>query len=370
MRPILNRRGACPSLAAPMLTGDGLLVRLPPAAMPPSAWVALGHAALAFGNGLLDITARGSVQLRGLRAENLAGLAGALPGDWPQSALVMTSPLAGEDPAEIADPRPLAARITAAAPAGLAPKTTVLVDGGGALHLASQSADLRLVACAEGWRVECGGVDLGTGSEDVATEAALAQLERMARDGTRPAARQPAEDVAAARDPIGPHPLHDGVALGVAFPYGRLRAEALIAFAQACDARALRGAPGRALVALGAAYPEALRTEAARLGFITDPADPRRRIVACAGAPGCASGLINTHALAETLVPLLPPQGHLHISGCAKGCAHPGPAVLTLVGLEGGLGVVRQGRACAPLARRIALEDAASFIAAEFTAHA
>ena len=370
MRPLVNRRGACPSLATPMVTGDGLLVRLPPATMPPAAWVALGEAALACGNGLLDITARGSVQLRGLRAENLADLAAALPADWPESALVMTSPLAGEDPDEIADPRPLAARIAASAPAGLLPKTTVLVDGGGALHLAAQSADLRLVACAQGWRVECGGAVLGIASEHVAAETALTQLERMARDGTRPAAGPHAQDVAAARDPIGLHPLHDGVALGMAFPYGRLRAEALIAFAQASEARALRGAPGRALLALGPARPEALQAEAARLGFITDPHDPRRRIVACAGAPGCASGLIDTHALAESLVPLLPPQAHLHVSGCAKGCAHPSPAALTLVGVEGGLGVVRQGRACAPLARRIALEDAASFIAAEFAAHA
>ena len=30
----------------------------------------------------------------------------------------------------------------------------------------------------------------------------------------------------------------------------------------------------------------------------------------------------------------------LHISGCAKGCAHPGPAALTLVGGENGAGLV------------------------------
>ncbi len=35
----------------------------------------------------------------------------------------------------------------------------------------------------------------------------------------------------------------------------------------------------------------------------------------------------------------------LHVSGCAKGCAHPGAAGLTLVGLPGGLGLVRGGTA-------------------------
>ncbi|RWF68806.1 MAG: precorrin-3B synthase, partial [Mesorhizobium sp.] len=35
----------------------------------------------------------------------------------------------------------------------------------------------------------------------------------------------------------------------------------------------------------------------------------------------------------------------LHISGCAKGCAHPGPAALTLVGGENGAGLVVDGTA-------------------------
>lgn len=35
----------------------------------------------------------------------------------------------------------------------------------------------------------------------------------------------------------------------------------------------------------------------------------------------------------------------LHISGCAKGCAHPGAAMLTLVGDENGAGLVVDGTA-------------------------
>ena len=30
----------------------------------------------------------------------------------------------------------------------------------------------------------------------------------------------------------------------------------------------------------------------------------------------------------------------IHISGCAKGCAHPGAAALTVVGTERGCGIV------------------------------
>jgi precorrin-3B synthase len=35
----------------------------------------------------------------------------------------------------------------------------------------------------------------------------------------------------------------------------------------------------------------------------------------------------------------------VHVSGCAKGCAHPKPAPLTIVGTEQGCGIVRDGAA-------------------------
>jgi precorrin-3B synthase len=38
-------------------------------------------------------------------------------------------------------------------------------------------------------------------------------------------------------------------------------------------------------------------------------------------------------------------QTTIHISGCAKGCAHPGRATLTIVGIDGQCGIVRDGTA-------------------------
>jgi precorrin-3B synthase len=79
-----------------------------------------------------------------------------------------------------------------------------------------------------------------------------------------------------------------------------------------------------------------------------DRADPRRRVVACPGAPACASGLIASHEIAATLAGDLPLAGGgvaLHVSGCAKGCAHPAPAPLTIVGTERGCGIVHDGTA-------------------------
>src|SRR5690349_18445400 len=73
----MRRRGACPALATPMSTGDGLLVRLRPAggALTLSQFASLARSAAAHGNGILEITARGNLQIRGLRAETVGQLA-------------------------------------------------------------------------------------------------------------------------------------------------------------------------------------------------------------------------------------------------------------------------------------------------------
>jgi precorrin-3B synthase len=106
----------------------------------------------------------------------------------------------------------------------------------------------------------------------------------------------------------------------------------------------IRPAPGRALLFLGqpTAANRPLQDTATTLGFVTDAADPRTRIAACPGTPACASGRIATRDIAETIAAenadIL--DFTLHISGCAKGCAHPAKAALTLVGGENGAGLV------------------------------
>ncbi len=90
-----QRRGACPGLSAPMPTGDGLLVRLLPAGtIPLDAFGRLCAAARTHGNGIIEITARGSVQIRGLSAASaplfaatIAGLASRRTTACPFSAV-------------------------------------------------------------------------------------------------------------------------------------------------------------------------------------------------------------------------------------------------------------------------------------------
>ena len=64
-----ERRGVCPGLSRPLPTGDGLLVRLMPiGTIALDAFAALCAAARRHGTGIVEITARGSIQIRGLNA--------------------------------------------------------------------------------------------------------------------------------------------------------------------------------------------------------------------------------------------------------------------------------------------------------------
>src|SRR5258708_13372911 len=95
-------RGTCPGLSSPMATGDGLLVRLlPTGTIELDAFAALCAAARQHGNGIIEVTSRGSVQIRGLSAASAPrfSAAGAPLAPAAQGALpVLTQPLARPSP--------------------------------------------------------------------------------------------------------------------------------------------------------------------------------------------------------------------------------------------------------------------------------
>ena len=387
-----TRRGACPALSAPMQTGDGLLVRLNPVAggLSPNALIGLCKAAAAHGNGIMEVTARGSLQIRGLTqasAQLLAAEVDALGIAVRTGVPVATGALAGLDPDEIADPTPVAERIRAATAAAgldgkLGPKVSVVVDGGGRSCLDEVSADVRLTARRFGletrWQIALAG-DARTaslfaaGDEQHALETALSLLSAIAALGPTarardlsPSAKLPisplvgemagrAEGGAQTKTLLGIFPLADArIALGIALPFGHADAADLMAFAHQAASLGvadIRLAPRRTILSLCPTVEaaETLQDTAQSLGLVVSPTDPRTAISACPGAPACASGHIAARELAAAVAPgladLLGTALHLHISGCAKGCAHPGKAALTVVGSEIGAGIVVDGTA-------------------------
>ena len=89
--------------------------------------------------------------------------------------------------------------------------------------------------------------------------------------------------------------------------------------------------------------------------MVLDAGAPELGAHACAGAPFCPQASVETRALARALAARVP---GLHVSGCAKGCAHPGAAPVVLTGRAGGFDLAHHARAGDP-ALRSALSPAA-----------
>lgn len=384
------RRGACPSLAAPMQTGDGLLVRLRPTddSLTLPKVIALAAAAGRFGNGIIEITARGNLQFRGLSEASVPALAQAI-GDAEititEGLAIEMPPLVGIDPAEIADPRPISAELREAlgarrVPLKLAPKLSVVIDGGGRFGLDAVVADIRLQALSTAagarWLLSLGGTAakgavVGALTGDAVVPAVTTVLEKLASLGTTARGRDldPAEIRSLCRAqalsggpavpssvPIpGIHELDNvGTVLGLGLAFAQVDAATLTTFvhqAQELGAYAIRLAPGHAFFVLGLMREAAVVAQslAAAHGFRIAEQDPRNAIATCAGSKGCASGRMETKAMAERFVQTAPwlLDGSLtvHLSGCAKGCARPRSSELTLVGAPSGYGLVVNGAA-------------------------
>ena len=359
-------KGWCPGAYQPMASGDGLIVRVRPRLARLTAVQALGlcGAARRFGSGLIDLTNRANLQLRGVNTADhqdlidALGQLGLLDADPQQehrrNILVAPCWQPGDDTERIAVE--LAARL-AELPA-LPSKFGFAVDAGPTPVLTEASADIRIEReCEGGLIVRADGASGGiavTPATAVDTVIALAawfaasagaSRGRMARhlaDHALPATLAPHAAPAQAGTLPRPGMSPLGPVYGVAF--GQIDALVLQRLLRDSGALALRLAPNRMLILEGGQW-------SASTEFLTSSDDPLLRIDACPGAPACASATVQTRSLARAIAPVLQRAGatghqpSLHISGCAKGCARTRAADLTLVGCGGSFDLVRGGAA-------------------------
>jgi precorrin-3B synthase len=384
-----------------MLTGDGWLVRLhPPFGRLTSGQLrVIATAARSCGNGLIDVSSRGNLQIRGICERSHPALVEQLAAAdlvGPALRRTMVSPLAGRDPIDHVDAAALAERIEAEVQTvhGLPGKLTIAVDGGGLFPLVELNADIYAVA------VDHGSIAIGlAGAEGPrwcgmtspavlpsAIAALLADFAEAVARGRSPAAIRdmPAdwcmELAAAARlgPPIVPSrrpPAPQagfvqmpggGAGVVLALPFGRCDADALTriaGWAERFGDGEVRLSPWRGIV-LPAVRRQDLGTLialASGAGLITEPDDPRLAVFACPGRPDCANASVMTRRdaarLATAARPLLRTGARIHVSGCAKGCAHPGLAALTLVGDDGAYAAVVEGSPRDPAVARLAIDD-------------
>ena len=334
-------KGWCPGALRPMLSGDGLVVRLrvPQGRLTPAQARGVAGLAARYGNGMLDLSNRGNLQLRGVDPARHEGLIDALRAlalidvdeRTERRRNIMVSPFwqAGDDTDFLC--QALSAAAQAHALPDVSAKFGYAVDAGPQPVLQADPADIRFERSAQGQLLLCieGAMRGKPVTRATAVTEAIALAEWVRAQGVTRAARATATG---APLPAGfdcprqagqgtPAPgLYPSGAL-VACAFGQMEAETLAALAELGP---LRLTPWRRVLIEGAPRLPDLA------GLITAADDPLLRVVACIGAPGCAQGRGETRGLASRLAAVVPKGQRLHVSGCAKGCAAPRATDLTL----------------------------------------
>ncbi|MFG1418991.1 precorrin-3B synthase [Xanthobacter sp. V0B-10] len=375
-------KGWCPGAHRPMASGDGLVARVRPPLGELTPEQALGLADLAegHGNSFLELTSRANVQLRGVTAaghpavlETLArlGLLDAAP-EAEGRRNIVTDPFRplGADDIQARCARALAHGLAAPEFGALPSKFGFVVDAGPRRRLAGISGDIRIEAAGARLLVRADGMARGrTAADDGEAVRAALDLARwflasggVGADGRgrmrgylkAGAALPPAFAGEARPNPEAPTPRPGPVAtelgagLNVAVAFGQLRAPDLRRLAGS-GASVLRVTPYRMLH-----LPDVrgIGPVGDAPDLILAPDDPLLAVIACTGAPGCPQAGVATRALARALAPLVPRGAMLHVSGCAKGCALPGRADITLVGRDGAFDLITHGAPWDEPARR------------------
>ncbi|WP_328536246.1 precorrin-3B synthase [Streptomyces sp. NBC_00344] len=417
---------ACPGALRLHPADDGALarIRIPAGVLTADQALALADAAERLGDGRLDITSRGNIQLRGLGADRGAELAGLLTDTGLLPAPrherirnIVASPLSGLDAAHPGDgtdrtdvlpwvislDRFLCDDATAPALSG----RFLFAFDDGHQDVAALGADVTVWAGPDGQAL----IRLGDGPEAIrvaARDAARAALlaaeifvEAAERSGTRAwrireltgsqllfatsttefARRLEADGITAellATAPSGPASapqpgivagLDGRSALSVAAPLGRLTSgqwRLLAGAATRHGSGELRVTPWRGLVipALPSAEAPGSLSGLAEAGLITTTASPWWGVGACTGLSGCAKSLTDVRTDAAGAAA----AGHgglpVHWSGCARRCGHPPGDRVDVVATPDGYDVSAPGSSGA---RGVPVTEIADTIAAART---
>ncbi|HSX72136.1 MAG TPA: precorrin-3B synthase [Pseudomonas sp.] len=384
------RPSACPGLwrVVPAKDGGICRVKLPGGLLTSNQARAVVAAARTHASGVLELTNRSNLQIRGVREACQGALVQRLldAGLGPRHAdaddvrNVLISPAAGRDPAAHLDTRPLAERLLALlqdVPAfhDLSPKFAVQLDGGEALAMLDHPHDIWLSALPGGRQLAFGLAGcprsdaLGVVEVDQAVQLVetllhlflelagehsrmrqlLAELPAQAFLARLPFAFQRATPsfISPALDgaPLGMHAQAQPgrVMLLAGAPLGRLQAEQLQALADLADAEGsgeLRLTPwqGVLLPDVSTDRQTSVVQAMSDIGLLLDARAPLARMLACSGTAGCAKAAADTKADALRLADQLGPHGsaQVHLCGCSRSCAAAHIAPYTLLAQPGG----------------------------------
>jgi len=383
---------ACPGLLRIVQARDGGIcrVKLPGGALSSVQARAIAEVARECASGVLELTNRSNLQIRGVRTDQhdalierlLAAQLGPRNSDADDVRNLLLSPAAGLDPLALLDTRPLASELldllqNTPALHALSAKFAIQLDGGEALAMLEHPHDIWLSAVhAQPTRLAFGlagcpgDMPLGTITVEQAPrliehvlglflETAGTEHSRMRQlladtpvsqwlESLRvrlPFALQPPpanwQRTAGPRRPIGRYPQRQaGLCMVVAGAVlGRIDAMQLSALASLAERHgdaSVRLTPwqGVLLPNIPTAAADSALHALQTLGLLVRPNDPLNGMIACAGAVACNKGLADSKADALHLARRLAASGirpQVHLSACSRSCAAAHVAPFTLL---------------------------------------
>jgi precorrin-3B synthase len=348
-------KGWCPGSYRPMQSGDGLIMRVRPrlGQLTPNQMIGLCDISQTFGNGVIDLTNRANLQLRGIAQDNHQAVLDALLAldlldETPELEArrnIICAPLRTSEGFTDQLAQELTDRLDELP--DLPAKFGFAIDADGPPQLSAAPADIRIETGPSGLIVRADGSPIG---QSVTPDTAVDALITIARwfSGTcEPHIRRMAAHLVEVPlpykfantasletvNPLALGQLYQGRVFGASF--GSLPANDLLKLLAENPTSTLTVTPFRMFILSGEITPTHTQ-------FITSPNHPALNIDACPGAPACGASHIETRALARHLAPHLDGKS-LHISGCTKGCARPRAADVVLVGQRDGFDLVLNG---------------------------
>ena len=349
-------KGWCPGAYRPMASGDGLLVRVRPKLSQLTKYQLVNLCTLSaeYGSGIIELTSRANVQIRGIKETAHLELLNAL------AELDLLDP----DPVTEARrnitvapdwvPGDLNQKITDDLYACLAElpelpaKFGISIDLGPSPRLKGVSADIRVERTSDGDVIVClDGCHFGQPVEDknivktiigaadwfVSTGGCAAK--RMRHHLKRVSVPKEWRKLPRSENnrPMKVGTTKYGQIIGI--PFGQCMHYELAKLITSSAVEEFRITPWRSLILVGT------ETVAEDNIFIANPSNPLLNVSACPGKSLCPSATVDTRALARALAQRT--KGDLHVSGCSKGCAKPKASGVTLVGERGMFNLVRNG---------------------------
>lgn len=362
--PITRERSdLCPGALRPFQATDGLIgrVRKPGGLLAAADLRLLAAASLDLGDGRLELTSRGNLQVRALTPDGArefarrAAAAGLLPSATHERVRnILASPLAGIDaPTDLrslvdaldaelcarpvlaglsgrflfalddgrGDVARIGADVTVIVAEGRAQVETLDVPVDRAAQAAAAVAEAflaeREATGSQAWRMR----ELGEGATAVfeRARAALAAAAVEVREASRHLPPAPPEPVGLIAQADG------GTSLCVLAPFGRLSAAQALLLADHAGQNGLRVTPWRSVVVPDVTDAPALVASAAAAGLGVDAGSPWYRVSACGGLPGCAKSHADVRADALVALDRWPGR-RVHWSGCERRCGRPATA--------------------------------------------